>query len=471
MVAILGIVAIYWGIGGEHGPFDEQKEGEWAGWPNFGQVMKSFRKKARLTAKAFGVIYGKAVNPDGSPISERQVLRMELENQVPMDMNRRKLIARLLNIPPMLFGLAVLENLTLQPHPQAAGAVIATGQTTLQKIVADTTRYQKNIRTLSTLHYTSQVQSASDQINADIRDLESLESQTQGDLLQHILELLCSYQLLAAKVVRDQRKFSQSHHHTNQAVRAAKAMSDSDLIAAALYTRGCTYLEWGMFGTIEKGVFQVQCDKINNAIRDFEDAKKVSENGEKGLHPQLLGLIKVHLSRAYAILTIRQRGKVPPLAITMLDEAEGMADSQIIDDPHTRMLITGSRAGFVKGGYHTDRASALNAAEMYGAALQELNALKALQKRTLGRDLTRSHAWLDIVSANTFMGLGEFPEATKHTRDALVASLDINSITNLTNVVDIHGRLLNSTYKASPDVQELGDMLRGTLTARIEQKE
>src|SRR5579864_3889226 len=139
MIAIVAVV-IYWGVGGEYGPFDEQKEGEWAGWPDFGQILRYFRKKARLTAKEFGVIYGKAVNPDGSPISERQILRMELENQVPVDMNRRKLIARLLNIPPMLFGLAVLEDVTLQPHPQATGAVIATGQTELQKVVADTTK-------------------------------------------------------------------------------------------------------------------------------------------------------------------------------------------------------------------------------------------------------------------------------------------------------------------------------------------
>src|ERR1700737_132848 len=117
--------AIYWGSGGQYGPFDEQQEGEWAGWPNFGQVLRSFRKKARLTAKAFGVIYGRAVNPDGSAISERQILRMELDNQVPLDMNRRKLIARLLQIPPLLFGLGALEEVLFQPGAQAAGAVRA----------------------------------------------------------------------------------------------------------------------------------------------------------------------------------------------------------------------------------------------------------------------------------------------------------------------------------------------------------
>jgi hypothetical protein len=282
---------------------------------------------------------------------------------------------------------------------------------------------------------------------------------------------LFGYHILATHVVRDQRKFSLSHHHANQAVRVAKAMNESDLIATALYTRGSTYLEWGMFGTLEKGVFQVQPDKIKAAIRDFEDAKKVPQDGEKDIHPQLLGQIITHLSRAYTILNISKGGKAPTLAITMLDDATDMVDSQSIDDPYTRILVTGSRAGFIKGEYHSARASGFIAAGMPGSALQELNAIEALQKGGFGKDLTRRFAWLDIVGANTFMQFGEFGEATKRARRALGASQDINSITNLTNIVDIHGRLLNSKDKASPDVQELGDMLRETLTAHIEQKE
>lgn len=458
----------YWGRGGEYGPFDEQPEGEWAGWPNFGQVLRYFRKKAHLTAKEFGALYGRSVNPDGSPISERQILRMELDNQVPVDMNRRKLLARLLNIPPMLFGLAILEDITLQPHQQTANTVIATGQTTLQKVAADTTRYQSNIRTFWTLHYSSQVQNALVQINIDIQDLESLASQAQGDLLYHIRELLFSYYLLAAKVVRDQRKFSLSHQYANEAVRVAKAMQDSDLIATALYTRGGTYLEWGMFGTLAKGVFRVQPEKIEAAIRDFENAKREPNDRQKALHPQLVGLIVVHLSRAYAILNLSKGEKVPVLTVALLDDAKDMADSQSIDDPYTRILVTGSQTGFIKGEYHSTRAAALNTAKMPGAALKELNAFETLQRGSFGKDLTRHHAWLDIVYANSFMGLREFEEATRRARKALAASQDIHSITNLANIVDIHGRLLGSPYKTDAEVQELGDMLRDALAARID---
>lgn len=456
---------IYWGIGGQYGPFDEQKAGEWAGWPDFGQVLRYFRKKARLTAKEFGAMYGKAVNPDESPITERQILRMELENQVPVDMHRRKLIARLLHVPPMLLGLAVLEDIRIQPRE--SGAAIATGQTTLQKVVADTTKYQNNIRTLWTLHDTSQVQSSFDQVNVDIRDLDSLESQTRGDLLYHIQELLFSYHLLAAHIVRDQRKFGLSHHHANEAVRVAKAMRDTDLIATALYTRGCTYLEWGMFGLLKDGVFQVQQEKIESAIADLERVKNANGASEKHLHPQLSGRIDVHLGRAYAILNISKGEQVPGFALTLLDQAEDMLEVQNIDDPYTRVLVTGHRVGFGKAGYHEARASAFNAANMPGQALRELK-MRAAQQPGVGKDLTRRHAWSDIIAANSFIRLENYEEAVKYTKSALAASQDINSITNLTNIRDIYERLSRSPYKADADIQELGDMLRDRGTPRSE---
>jgi hypothetical protein len=82
----------YWGEGGLYGPFDVQQEGPWAGWPNAGQVLRSFRRKAKLSARAFGELYGRTVNADGSIIGERWILDMETENMVPLDINRRKII-------------------------------------------------------------------------------------------------------------------------------------------------------------------------------------------------------------------------------------------------------------------------------------------------------------------------------------------------------------------------------------------
>ena len=57
------------------------------------------------------------------------------------------------------------------------------------------------------------------------------------------------------------------------------------------------------------------------------------------------------------------------------------------------------------------------------------------------------------------MGLEEFEDATKRAKKVLVSSNDIHSVTNFAKVVDIHGRLLQSTYKDKSDVKELEDMI------------
>jgi tetratricopeptide (TPR) repeat protein len=303
----------------------------------------------------------------------------------------------------------------------------------------------------------------------DVRDLNGLESQARGDLLYHIQELLFGNHLLAAHIVRDQRKFSLSHYHVNEAVRVAKAMQDSDLTATALYTRGCTYLEWGIFGLLNKGVYQIQHEKIEASILDWENAKKIYKDEEKDMHIQLSGRIDVHLGRAYALLSVSKGEKVPGLALTLLDQAEDTAGVQNIDDSYTRALIVGERVSFTKGGYHSTRAAAFTDAKMPGAALKELNAVETLQQG-VSKDLTRRHVWLNIIAANAFLHLENFEEATKHARSALIASQDINSITNLTNVMDIYGRLLRSPYNIDVNVQELGDMLRDAFTTHIQQK-
>lgn len=449
----------YWGEGGQYGPFDIQKDGEWAGWPDFGQVMRYFRKRVRpkLSAKAFGALYGNAVN-NGSPIGERWILEMELENKVPVDMSKRRAIAQLLHIPPMLFGLAVLEEMKLDLHPQRQ---IATGQTKLVRVPVDITAYQNNVRTIWQLHDTGNAQSVLNLLESDLQDLASLEQQAKGDLCYHIQEILFGYQLLATHIVRDQRRFSSSYYHANEAVRVAKAMQDSDLIATALFTRGWTNMEWGLYGRTQQGIFQVQQNKLEAAIRDFEEARKVfpTLNGKEAMHPQLLGRLMTYKSRAQAALAVSKGRDVPASVLIMPDDATELVGRQEVDDLYTRTLVTGTRSGFHEQAYLSNRSSIFAAANLPAQALQELNASEHLTEKTYRRDETRQFTWLDILKANIYMQLGEFGTATDYAMRAALACQDINSVTNIAIINDIYGRLRQSSYKTSKAVHELGDIL------------
>jgi hypothetical protein len=226
-----------------------------------------------------------------------------------------------------------------------------------------------------------------------------------------------------------------------------------------------------MLGKLARGVFQVQIDKINKAISNFEEAKKLTKDTEKILHPQLLGMIDMQLSRAYAIRSLNTGGKVPALALILLESAEDKADKESIDDPYERHLVTGSLVGLVKGEYHNNRARSLIIEGKPRAALKELTTLEGLRQGKIGKHFTRSQIYLDILAAEAHLGLEEHKEAIKRVKSALISSQDINSATNFARIVDMHGRLLQSPYKDNPNVKELGDMIHETITYNLEQEE
>jgi tetratricopeptide (TPR) repeat protein len=423
--------------------------------------MRYFRKRAKLSSKAFGELYGKEVNTESNAIAEGWIREMETQNKVPVDITKRKTIARLLKIPPVLFGLAVLEESIQEPHPQTTHATTM-AQSRLPRVAKDTTKCQSNVQTIWQMHDTGNAQGKIGQLYADIHDLEGHEQQAQGDLRYHVQEILLGDQLLATHIVRDQRQFSQAYHHANEAVRVAKSMNDSDLLATALFTRGWTCLEWGLFGTIQQDVFQVRQNRVNAALRDFDSALEVfpPEDRKDRMHPQLRGCLTMYRCRAQAALTFSKGEKIPASLLLELDDIADTVGKQNIDDVYTRALVTGTRKSWHQAGYLSTRATAFHTAGLPGQALKELNALESLIEKTYRKDETRQFAWLDILRANIYMGLEEFGEATKYARRALLACQDINSVTNMAIITDIYGRLLTSSYKTSSDVHEIGGILR-----------
>ena len=173
-------------------------------------------------------------------------------------------------------------------------------------------------------------------------------------------EILLGDQLLTTHIVRDQRQFSQAYQHANEAVRVAKSMNDSDLLATALFTRGWTRLEWGLFGTMQDGVFQMQQDKVSAAIRDFDDAIKVfpSSDGKDSMHPQLQGCLMMYRCRAQAALALSEGKHISASLLLMLDDVADTVGQQNIDDVYVRALVTGTRKSWHQAGYLSTRATA-----------------------------------------------------------------------------------------------------------------
>jgi tetratricopeptide (TPR) repeat protein len=447
---------IFWGEGGQYGPFDVQSDG----WPHGGQVMRFFREKMGLTAKAFGKLYGEEVNKDGRPICERWILEMELENKVPSDISRRRVIANLLKIPPILLGLASLEDLTLSAS-QGQSQPMPVKTRALKRVDIDILPYEKNIRIALRLHQTGNAHTLLRDVTADLRQLEVFKGQAKGDLLYQIGELLIGNYLLASKIERDRRNYEQAYNYANRAVLIAKHVEDEELLATAKHVRGVVKMAWGQFGALHQRIFRLDRGKIQDAMRDFQSILHMAQVRSNAIHPQLQGLTKIQLGRALGLLRLGQHGATAANALTLIDQASEAIDSEHIDDVYTRAVVIGDLSGLHLGGYLLHRANVLNALGLPGKALTELNKLHCLVESTYGKEETRMQSWRDIVLAETFLGLGEYQRATEKAKDALIACHAIHSIQNIANIVDIQGRLAaSSSYGLSTDVLELGDMIR-----------
>src|SRR5260370_2834504 len=401
---------IYWGEGGQYGPFAVQKDG----WPDAGQVMRYFREKLGITAKVFGKLYGKEVRENGKPICERWILEMELENKVPTDITRRRIIAQLLYIPPTLLGLASLEDaIIIRPQQESLSPVqSATVQkSTAQKVSTDITRYEKNIRIALDLHRTSNAQNVLQDVHTDIRDLECIEGQAKGDFLYRVRELLVSNDFLATKIVKDQGQFALAYVYANNAVRVAKSLGDEELLASAKYTRGCTKLEWGLFGLVSQRRFQIDRGKMKDATRDFQDILQNINMRQDSIHPQLQGFTMLQLSRAQSVLQQTLHDAASANTLVLADQAADMVGRDTIDDPYTRILVTVTVSGLHAGGSPLIKAGIFNAAGLPGKAMTELHDLKKLTVRNYGQDETRNQAWSDIVLAEAFVGLKRYSDA------------------------------------------------------------
>jgi hypothetical protein len=451
----------YWGEGGQYGPYAAQEDG----WPNAGEVMRDYRERKGLKAEEFACMYSEELKKLGKQnkkgkqgqqgkVTGNWILNMEKQNIVPTDISRRRIIARLLGIPPVLLGLASLEHVVMQPQNEAT-AMTKARPTALQKISMDITPYRRNVQVALHLHRTSQAQDLLNDINADLRDLEGLVSQAQGDFLYHVGELLIGNDLLATKIAKDQGRFSHAYAYANAAVRMTKRLKDDELLAAAKYTRGCVKLEWGLASLLLHGRLHIDTEKVVSALSDFQAILDLATSRQGLIHPQLHGFTLLQLSRAQSAL----KHNIPN-ALLLADQASELIGREAIDEPFTRLLVTGTLSGLHKGGYHLVKAGILNAAGLPGKAISELNTLKQLTEQTYRQDETRNQVWIDITLAEALMGVEEYGEATYKARGALITCHAINSVQNVATLVAIYSRLLTSSYKTAAEVKELGDMLR-----------
>lgn len=289
-----------------------------------------------------------------------------------------------------------------------------------------------------------------DEIVLNIRKLEQLEHQSQGNLQSYTQNILNSYYQLASDTARYQGNFALAWKYANDALRVTKRIGLNDFISAAFYRRGYTLLEWGVFGDqVSQGLINSEPErkKIESAIVDFEAALPHAQ-------PQLKGAIWLELSRAQGIL------QQSSLAIHLFQQAETMVGAETTaSSPVEQILLEGALNGLNEGMYLLGKTASLIVLGRTTTAIEVLDELDELKNgKRIPRNQTRRLAYTNVLRAEASFGVKDYMTASLRALEALKTFQDINTIERIAGINDLYRRL-TERYGKQPEVKELGKML------------
>jgi hypothetical protein len=243
---------------------------------NYGAVLRYFRKRMDWQVWELALYYSTALRQEGFDdeevklVTAQRIYAMENQNKVPRDQKRRWILARLLDIPPMLFGLEAA-------HPMAvSGREPASAITTLltwQRV--DMQEYRIALARLCTSWHTTTLSDAVTDIKRRIQSLHSdIPFRTSPDK-EALSRLLCEYYFLSARIADDQGASEIGIELLSRAIIIAEGEKRYDLYAYALRVRAGFRLDIGHIKALEGQPAAAQ-EQYDAATRDALESRSLA---------------------------------------------------------------------------------------------------------------------------------------------------------------------------------------------------
>ncbi|MBV9708826.1 MAG: hypothetical protein JO125_15625 [Chloroflexi bacterium] len=401
------------------------------GQPNYGAVLRSFRKQRGWKVWELAWYYSTALRAEGledeemEPQSVQRIYAMENQNKVPKDKKRRWILATLLDIPPMLFG---LETLPATPALFTWEPV-------------DVAEYHATLEQYCRMFHLGTVQQAVWDIQRRINNLNhtfrlAAHPQEKGE----ILKLLCEYYILAGDMAYTRLRFDEAIALLSGAIRIAREQQFYDLWAHALRQRGDGYLDRAEIIAMREGFATAQPD-FEAAKRDLDEARSL----EPHLSPQWYSVILL-LAGTVDGQFARDRQELKQ-ALKVLDRASKQIGRHL---DGTIVVLDEER-------YHLDRAAANMMSPIQRACSPE-SARQALEEaeKSVGFVSKARQAYRSMLWAKSYLVEGLYPVAANLAEDALSIAQEINSHINVARVEALYRGLRASPYGKNPEVAALG---------------
>ncbi len=389
------------------------------GFPRPGQVIRHFRQ-AKLKTDGKPWTQGDLAQVFGK--QELAIRDMELRDTGLNDIARRRFLTHLLEIPPLLLGLATLPRSPSKSSPSTSipKALVVSERIDLGEIRARLTGFWTQNGAVS--------QDVFLVLDSTLKRLyERYPTITPYERLE-MGNALCELHIHAANLLRDRGNFGKSLEHLNKTKDLSILLKEDELQSDVLYRRGGLYLEKG---------------EISLALDDFHAAEQNLANVSAPL--QAAVLLEAALSEARGATSKQQY----TTALKKLDQA-----GRIIRVDHTetgREKWPYLRVDLER--YHLDRAATLIVVGNPKEAQQELKLLSFSQLKG------RRSVYHLILQAQAYFGLKEYAQATLLAEEALPLARMMRSRVNIERIRTLYKQFQQTAFRNNPEVGRLGYLL------------
>jgi hypothetical protein len=387
-----------------------------------GQVISHYARLSGLKAGELAYLLTQL----GWKVGERRVEQLLSHDNIadPQQISRRKLLAQVLAIPPILLGIAHVGDLAsaapLPVVPVLPGARAALDADTIA-------RYESALATYWDSFYSSSVQRHAGSIERWCAHLQDVVTDAGGAERTHALTLLCRFEQLAAVAARDRTDYPLATQHHDQAITLAEELNNAELLAASLLRRARTLTHQ---------------QQVNAAVADLNRALPYARRSRSQLRGYAFQMAAEVLSR------------LPPTSERalhyqrLMDETGRILRKGPLEDD-------GSFTRLTLAGYHQDRARGFIRLGDAEAAVEAIG----LAEKAHQPDMTRWQAELTVLRAQAFASAGEIDWACSELEEALRFVAVTHSATKHQKLVHVHHTLAQQ-HPTHPAVRRVGLLIQ-----------
>nr|BBH94229.1 hypothetical protein KTA_24280 [Thermogemmatispora argillosa] len=400
------------------------------GYPRPGQVTRYYRQQM---IKHCGWSWSQKDLALALGVSEITVRKMEATDMGFDSISRRRAVASLLNIPPVLLALAAGPGDSPLPGPfqdPVTFFVMHGSPLFTDSNLPDWQSATQFLHQAWTNHHQISARPDLARLHCLLNDLYRLLPFTSGQERSTALGLLSSAHMLYTTVLRDLQCFEPALQQATKALHWAHELHSYEAMAAVYFWAGLTLLDAG---------------DPKQALKYFDKCKVLLPQAPASLGAALY--LNLGVARA---LTARSQQEQRS-SLTSFDRAASLLRSAPTDDDPFFVKADADR-------YHVDRARALLALGRPGDALAEL------AQRRPDPHLQRRRLYASILEAEGHFLSGEPEQAAHLLQPCLSQARELHSALNVERIRLLYRRLRASSAGQEQAIIELGNQLGADLS-------